>query len=203
MSLCDPVDSSLPGSSVHGICQARILEWVAIPFCRESSRTRTESMSPTLQAGSLPSEPPGKPLYFRVKFYLNKRWEAWVWGRGRGSVNEPWFNKHWDFQVTGVGSEKAMAPHSSTLAWKIPWMEEPARLKSMGLRRVGHDWATSLSLSLLCTGEGNGNPLEYSCLENPRDRGAWWAAVYGVAKRRRQPKWLSSSSSSRGRFRKL
>ena len=146
MSLCDPVDSSLPGSSVHGICQARILEWVAIPFCRESSRTRTEPVSPTLQVGSLPSEPPGKPLYFLVKFYLNKRWEAWVWGRGRGSVNEPWFNKHWDFQVTGVGSEKAMAPYSSTLAWKIPWMEEPARLQSMGLRRVGHDWATSLSL---------------------------------------------------------
>ena len=44
--------------------------------------------------------------------------------------------------------EKAMAPHSSTLAWKIPWTEEPGRLQSMGSRRVGHDWATSLSLSL-------------------------------------------------------
>ena len=43
-------------------------------------------------------------------------------------------------------SEKAMAPHSSTLAWKIPWTEEPRRLQSMGSRRVGHDWATSLSL---------------------------------------------------------
>ena len=42
--------------------------------------------------------------------------------------------------------EKAMAPHSSTLAWKIPWTEEPGRLQSMGLLRVGHDWATSLSL---------------------------------------------------------
>ena len=42
-------------------------------------------------------------------------------------------------------SEKAMAPHSSTLAWKIPWMEEPGGLQSMGLLRVGHDWATSLS----------------------------------------------------------
>ena len=39
-----------------------------------------------------------------------------------------------------------MAPHSSTLAWKIPWMEEPGRLQSMGSLRVGHDWATSLSL---------------------------------------------------------
>ena len=42
--------------------------------------------------------------------------------------------------------EKAMAPHSSTLAWKIPWMEDPGGLQSMGSRRVGHDWATSLSL---------------------------------------------------------
>jgi len=46
----------------------------------------------------------------------------------------------------GLLKEKAMAPHSSTLAWKIPWMEEPGRLQSMGLLRVGHDWATSLWL---------------------------------------------------------
>ena len=45
-----------------------------------------------------------------------------------------------------VSSEKAMAPHSSTLAWKIPWTEEPGRLQSMGSRRVRYDWATSLSL---------------------------------------------------------
>ena len=75
--------------------------------------------------------------------------------------------------------EKAMAPHSSTLAWKIPWMEEPDRLQSMGSLRVGHNWATSLHFSLSCIGGGNGNPLQCSCLENPRDGGAWWAAVYG------------------------
>ena len=85
-----------------------------------------------------------------------------------------------------------MAPHSSTLAWKIPWMEEPGRLQSMGSRRVGHDWATSLS----GIGEGNSNPFQCSCLENPRDRGAWWAAIYGVAQSRTWLKWLSSSSSS-------
>ena len=87
-----------------------------------------------------------------------------------------------------------MAPHSSTVAWKIPWMEEPGGLQSMGLLRVGHDWATSLSLS--CTGEGNGNPLQCSCLENPRDGGAWWAAVYGVAQSQTRLKRLSSSSRS-------
>ena len=87
--------------------------------------------------------------------------------------------------------EKALAPHSSTLAWKIPWMEEPGRLQSMWSLRVGHDWATSLS----CIGEGNGNPLQCSCLENPRDGGARWAAVYGVAQSRMRLKRLSSSSS--------
>ena len=50
--------------------------------------------------------------------------------------------------------------------------------------------------SLSCIGEGNGNPLQCSCLENPRDRGAWWAAVYGVAQSRTWLKWLSSSSSN-------
>ena len=93
------------------------------------------------------------------------------------------------------GSEKAMTPHSSTLAWKIPWMEEPGRLRSMGSRRVGHDRATSLSLSTSCIGEGNGNPLQWSRLENPRDGGAWWADVYGVTQSRTRLKWLSSSSS--------
>ena len=69
-----------------------------------------------------------------------------------------------------------MAPHSSTLAWKIPWMEEPGGLQSMWSPRVGH-----FHFSLSCTGERNGNPLQCCCLENPRDRGAWWAAVYEVA----------------------
>ena len=51
--------------------------------------------------------------------------------------------------------------------------------------------------SLSCIGEGNGNPLQCSCLENPRDGGAWWAAVHGVAQSRTRLKRLSSSSSSR------
>ena len=85
-----------------------------------------------------------------------------------------------------------MAPHSSTLAWKIPWTEEPAGLQSMGSLRVGQDWETSLSR----IGEGNGNPLQCSCLKNPRDGGAWWAAIYGVAQSRTRLKWLSSSSNS-------
>ena len=146
------------------------------------------------------------------------------------------------FRFSQVSLEKAMATHSSTLAWKIPWMEEPDSLQSMGSPRVRHHWATSLSLFtfihwrrkwqptpvflpgesqgrgslvgcrlwgctesdttatslslfLSCIGEGNGNPLQYSCLENPRDGGAWWAAIYGVAQSRIRLKWLSSSNS--------
>ena len=81
-----------------------------------------------------------------------------------------------------LSSLKAMAPHSSALAWKIPWTEEPGRLQSMGLLRVGHNKRLHFHFSLSCIGEGNGSPLQCSCLENPRDGAAWWAAVHGVAK---------------------
>ena len=132
-----------------------------------------------------------------------------------------------------------MAPHSSTLPWKIPWMEVPGGPQSMGWLRVGQDSATSLSLftflhwrrqwqptpvlfpgkshgwrsliacspwgreeteqlhfhfSLSCIGEGNGNPFQCSCLENPRDSGAWWAAVYAVSQSQTRLKRLSSNS---------
>ena len=62
----------------------------------------------------------------------------------------------------------------------------------MGLLGVRHDWA----ISLAHIGEGSGDPLQYSCLENPRDGGAWWAAIYGVTQSWTRLKRLSSSSSS-------
>ena len=83
LTFCDLMDYSLPGSSVHGISQARILEWVAMHSSRGSSQPRNRTC---------------------VSYVL----------------------------------EKAMAPHSSTLAWKIPWMEEPGRLQTMVWLRVGH-----------------------------------------------------------------
>ena len=138
-----------------------------------------------------------------------------------------------------------MTPHSSTLAWKIPWMEEPGRLQSMGSRKVRHNWATSLSFFTFmhwrrkwqltpvffffffffftlqyCIGfaihqhaSATGlhmfptlNPpptslsipsLQCSCLENLRDWGAWWAAIYWITQSWTRLKWLSSSSSGR------
>ena len=82
-----------------------------------------------------------------------------------------------------------------SLSWW--WTGRPGVLRFMGSHRVGHDWATDL----IWRAKGNGNPLQCSCLENPRDSGAWWAAVYGVAQSWTQLKRLSSSSSKSQRLR--
>ena len=104
--------------------------------------------------------------------------------------------KNWIlFNVKRLRKNQTTSGNRDAVAWKIPWTEGPGRLQSMGSLRVGHDWATSFHFSLSWIGEGNGNPLQCSCLENPRDGGAWWAA-YGVAQSRTQLKRLSSSSSS-------
>ena len=111
--------------------------------------------------------------------------------------NLPSMWKSWDQSLGWEDSlEKGMATHSSVLAWRIPGTGEPGGLPSMGSHRVRHDWEISLSLFLSCTGEGNGNLVQCSCLENPRDGGAWWAAIYGVAQSRTGLKRLSSSSNS-------
>ena len=90
-------------------------------------------------------------------------------------------------------SEKALAPHSSTLAWNIPWMEEPGRLQSMGLLRVGHDWATFLSLFTFMHWRRQWQPTPVFL--PGESQGAWWAAVYGVTQIRTRLKWLSSGRS--------
>ena len=113
--------------------------------------------------------------------WINMPGMVTIWHAVLGMVSGTWWRRQW--------------PHSSALTWKIPWTEEPGGLQSMGLLGVGHNWATSFSLSLSCIGEGNGNPLQCSCLENPRDGRAWWSAIYGVAESRTWLKWLNSSSS--------
>ena len=89
--------------------------------------------------------------------------------------------------------EKAMAPHSSTLAWKIPWTEEPGRLQSLGSLRVGHDWVTSLSPFTFMHWRRKWQPTPVFL---PGESQGWRAAVCGVAQSRTQLKQLSSSSSS-------
>ena len=94
--------------------------------------------------------------------------------------------------------EKALAPHSSSLAWRIPRTEEPGRLQSMGSLRVGHGWVTSLSLSTLMHWGRKWQPTPVFLPGESQGLGAWWAAVCGVAQSQTWLKWLSSSSSSSG-----
>ena len=123
-TLLDPMDCSLPGSLVHGILQARVLEWGAIAF----SASSTISLI-SCEAGALNGS-------------------NWVRNNTElSTVSETTEHLHFHF-------------------------------------------------SLSCTGEGNGNPLQCSCLENPRDGGAWRAAVYGVAQSQTRLERLSSSSST-------
>ena len=76
--------------------------------------------------------------------------------------------------------EKAIAPYSSTLAWKIPWTEELVGYSPRGHKESDMTEQLHFHFSLTCIGEGNGSSLQCSCLENPRDAGAEWAAVYGA-----------------------
>ena len=108
VQLRDPMDCSLPGSSIHGIFQARVLEWGAITFSGRKD--------------------------FPVPHHLP------------------------EFAQTHVRFYYLMAPHSSTLAWKTPWTEEPGRLQSMGSLRVGHDSVTSLSLFTFMHGRRKWQP---------------------------------------------
>ena len=94
--------------------------------------------------------------------------------------------KHWAIWIQST--------HSSTLAWKIPWMEEPGRLQSMESLRVRHDWETSLSLFTFMHWRRKWQPTPVFLPGESRDRGAWWAAVYGVAQSQTWLKRLSSSS---------
>ena len=86
-----------------------------------------------------------------------------------------------------------MAPHSSTLAWKIPGTEEPVGCSPWAREESDTTEQLHFHFSLSHIGEGNGNPPQCSCLENPREGGAWWAAVYGVPQSRTGLKRLSSS----------
>ena len=108
--------------------------------------------------------------------------------------------------------EKEMSTHSSVLTWRIPGMGEPGGLPSLGSHRVGHNWsdlaaaaATYIAwnagdggnMGLIpgsgrSPGGGPGNPLQHSCLENPMDRGCWWATVHRVAQSWTQLKQLST-----------
>ena len=124
-TLCDPMDCSLSGSSVHGIFQARVLEWIAISFSKGSSRPRNQT---------------------RVSSIAGRFFTSWAtilhstYVHFKRSICLTQTVKHLpamrETRVRFLGREdpleKEMAIHSSTLAWRIPWTEEPDRLQSMG-----------------------------------------------------------------------
>ena len=117
--------------------------------------------------------------------------------------------ERWQINDTNFHRKKLRATLENS-GWRRQWHPTPVLLpgKSHGWRslvgyspwgRWGSDTTERLHFhfSLSCIGEGNGNPLQCSCLENPRDGGAWWPAVYGVTQSRTWLKWLSSSRTYR------
>ena len=93
-----------------------------------------------------------------------------------------------------VSSEKAMAPHSSTFAWQIPWTEEPGRLQSMGSLRVGRDWVTSLSLFTFMHWRRKWQPTPVFLPGESQGQRSLVGCLYGVAQSRTLLNRLSSSS---------
>ena len=131
LTLSDPMDCRPPGSSVHGIFQARVLEWGAIAF----PKTPTVLLSGSVVSDSLRSH----------------------------GLQPTRLRRPWDFpgKSTGVGCHCLLRDIINT-------PQNSLILVSFSIRE----------------GEGDGTPLQYCCLENPMDGGAWWAAVHGVAKSR-------------------
>ena len=107
--LCNPRDYT-----VHGILQARILEWAAFPFSRGSSQPRDQTQVSFFTSWATK----------RIHLAMQETRELHIWSLGQEDT-----------------LEQGMATHSSIVAWKIPWTEEPGGLQSMELQRVGHDWA--------------------------------------------------------------
>ena len=99
--------------------------------------------------------------------------------------------------INKMSLEKAMAPHSSTLAWKIPWTEELGGLQSMGLLGVRHDQATSISLFTFMHWRRKWQPTPVFFPGESQGQRSLLDAVYGVAQSRTRLKRLSSSSSSK------
>ena len=159
---------------VHGILQARILEWVAFPSPGDLPNPGIEPRSPALQADSLPTELSGKPCISEV------------------------------IDISPGNLDSSLCFIQPTISHDV-LHPTPVLLPGKSHRWRSLSW-TKLSVwqwrwlhfhfSLSCIGEGDGNPLKCSCLDNPRDGGAWWAAIYGVAQSQTQLKWLSSSNSA-------
>ena len=118
----------------------------------------------------------------------------WCWERSKAGGEGD--DRRWDSQMALL-TQWTWIWASSGRWWRT---EKPGMLQFMGSQWVGHDWATegnNKTFCIFCSEHVHvyGNPLQCSCLDNPRDGGARWAAVYGVTQSRTRLKWLSSSSN--------
>ena len=131
LTLCDPMDYSLSGSSVHGIFQARVLKSVAISFWINKANTYLCANIHILREGN------GTPLQYSCleNPMDGGTWQAAVHGVAKNRTGLSDFTFTFHFHAL----EKEMTTHSSVLAWRIPGTEEPGGLPSMGSHRVGHD----------------------------------------------------------------
>ena len=175
-TLCDPIDGSPPDSPVPGILQARTLEWFAISFSnawkwkvkvkslsrvRPSATPWTAAYQAPLSMGfsrqeywsGVPSPSPKQYIYMCVcmyiYIYIHTHRCTWYVSYTISFMNlskSIYRASQVALVVKDLPAREGDGTHSSTLAWRIPWTEEPGALQSMGSRRVGHDWATSLSL---------------------------------------------------------
>ena len=153
------------------------------------------------------------------KSALNVHWKNWCWSWNSNTL-ATWceelthWKRPWCWERLKAGGEGDDRGWDSWMASPTQWTwvsvgsgswwgtGKPGIQKSMGSQKVGHDWATEqlhFHFSYSCIGQGNGNPLQYSCLENPRDGRAWQAAVYGVAQNQTLKQLSSSSTSSKRR----
>ena len=157
-------------SSAHGTFQVRILKQVAICFSRGSSQPRDQTRVSCISciAGKLfTTVPPGTPATAEIH---------------HNSIFYPWRRRWHPTPVLLPGKSHGWR----SLVGCSPW----------GHKESDTTERLHFHFSLSCIEEGNGNPLQFSYLESPRDGGAWWTAIYGVAQSRTRLKQLSSSSSS-------
>ena len=176
LTLSDYMDRSLPGSSVHGIFQARVLEWGAIAFSEWVFRL------------------------FLIICYLNNTGiniydiynytYLWLCLQEHRAESLAGYKLH----LTISHRRRQYHPTPVFLPGKSHGRRSLVGCSSWGHEELDTTERLHFHFSLSCFGEGNGNPLQRSCLENPRDGGAWWAATYGVAQSQTRLKRLSSSN---------
>ena len=186
---------------LHSICHQiwKAQQWpqdwkrsVFIPIPKKDNATECSNYR-TIVLISQASKIMLKILQTRLQQYVNQELTGVQAGYRNGwGTRDQIANICWVIEKT---TEKAMAPRSSTLAWKIPWTEQPGGLQSMSSLRVGHEWPTSLSLFTFMHWRRKWQPTPVFSPGESQGQGAWWAAVYGVAQSWTRLKRLSSSSS--------